>query len=103
MKLHQKQNEVASDIHRFRVLRCGRQFGKTTLAVEEIKGIALSKPSIIYYFATTHDQAREIAWEMLKKESAGMIKSVNNSLLELITRTQSEGESIIRLKGWENV
>src|SRR3990167_6390154 len=103
MLLHQKQDEVASDTHRFRVLRCGRQFGKTTLCVEEIKGVALSKPSIIYYFATTHDQAREICWEMLKKELGGMILSANNSLLELRTKTQSGGESIIRLKGWENV
>ncbi len=103
MELHPKQNEVAADLHRFRVLRCGRQFGKTTLAVEEIKGLALSKPSIIYYFATTHDQAREIAWEMLKREMVGMTISANNSLLELITRTQQGGESIIRLKGWENV
>ena len=44
MILHPTQNLVAADTHRFRVMCNGRRWGKTTLAIEEIKGKALAKP-----------------------------------------------------------
>ena len=103
MILHQAQNEIAADTHRFRVLNCGRRFGKTTLAVEEIKGVALCKSTKIAYIATTYAQARDIAWEMLKKEMAGAIIQANESRLELRTRNQLRTESLIVLRGWENI
>ena len=51
------QSIIASDNTRFRVINCGRRFGKTTLAVEEIKGVALSKEAKIAYIAPTYQQA----------------------------------------------
>jgi len=97
------QNEVANDLHRFRVIRAGRRVGKTTLAVEEIKGKAISKPRKIAYFSTTYQQSRDIAWEMLKKGLAPAIIQANESRLEIRTKTQKGGESIIQLRGWESV
>lgn len=103
MVLHPKQNEVAQDTHRFRVLNCGRRWGKTTLAVEEIKGKALSKSTRIAYIAPTYQQARDIAWELLKRELQPVISNINESRLEIKIHTVRKGESIIILRGWESV
>lgn len=93
------------DTHRFRVLNCGRRWGKTTLAVEEIKGKVLAKPSRVAYIAPTYQQARDIAWAQLKKELLPAIISVNESRLEIVTRTfrSPDEHSIIVLRGWEAV
>ena len=104
MVLHPAQSQIASDLHRFRVLRCGRRFGKTTLAAEEIKGKVLSKPRNVTYFATTYQQARDIAWELLKKELYPIAKSINESRLEMRLKVlNSDKESILQLRGWEAI
>ena len=102
MELHNSQNLIAEDTHRFRVLRCGRRFGKTTLIAEEIKGVALSKPTRIAYIANTYQQARDIAWELFKKEFQNRIIETNEQRLE-IKLAGEQGESIIILRGWESV
>src|SRR3990167_2983929 len=95
------QATIAKDLHRFRVVNCGRRFGKTTLAVEEIKGKAISAPNRrIAYIAPTYQQARDIAWDMLKKELHGATLNVNESRLELTVATVKGGESMIVLRGW---
>lgn len=103
MLLHPAQIRIASDLHRFRVVNCGRRFGKTTLAIEEIKGKALSKPSKICYIAPTFQQARDIAWEQLRSELKPIITKVNESRLELKVKTQKGGETLIILRGWEAI
>lgn len=103
MFLHSTQSIVAKDTHRFRVVNCGRRWGKTTLAVEEMKGKALSRPNKIAYIAPTYQQARDIAWEQLKKELQGAIVSINQARLEIVTRTVQGGESLIVLRGWESI
>lgn len=97
------QNQIAADLHRFRVINCGRRFGKTTLAVEEIKGKVLTAPRKVAYIAPTYQQARDIAWEMLKRELQPIITSINESRLEIRTRTMKGGESIVYLRGWEAI
>ena len=101
--LNQAQKIIVQDSHRFRVVRCGRRFGKTTLAVKEIRARAISKKCRIAYFATTYQQARDIAWELLKKELHGAITDVNEARLEIKVMTQTREESLIQLRGWENV
>ena len=104
MILTPAQNQIASDLHRFRVLRCGRRFGKTYLSCEEIKGKVLYKPRNVIYFATTYQQARDIAWGVLKRELQPIIKSLNDSRLEMRLRVKdSEKESLLQLRGWEAV
>lgn len=103
MTLTPSQRIIAKDRTRFRVLCCGRRFGKTTLAVEEIKGKALSRPSRICYVAPTYQQARDIAWQMLITELSPIILKVNESRLEFTVRTVKGGETIIQLKGWESI
>jgi len=103
MKLTVAQAKIAIDLHRFRVICCGRRFGKTTLAVEEIKGKALYKPTRIAYIAPTYQQARDIAWDMLKKEMLPITIQTNESRLELKVRTKDNDFSYIWLRGWENI
>jgi len=102
--LHPSQAIIALDPHRFRVIRAGRRFGKTVLAVDQMKACAVSKPSRIAYIAPTLQQARDIAWEQLKKDCASAAISIREApRLEIILPTQKGGESLIVLRGWESV
>lgn len=103
MLLHPAQIEIAKDLHQFRVVNCGRRFGKTTIAIEEIKGKAVYHPKRICYIAPTYQQARDIAWEQLKKELDPIIFNINESRLELKCHTKDGGESLIVLRGWEAI
>lgn len=98
------QKTIVKDNHRFRVLNIGRRGGKTTLAIKEIRGLALYKSRRIAYIAPTYQQARDIAWEILKKELGNfIIGNVNESRLEVRTYTKQGGESLIILRGWESI
>jgi PBSX family phage terminase large subunit len=102
--LHPSQNTIASDTHRYRVVNCGRQFGKTTLSVEEMKGVALKKNASIVYIAPTIQQARDIAWNMLKNELSSItVKSNEAPSLEMQVHNNVGGISVIKLRGWEAV
>lgn len=105
MVFHSTQKEVVTDNHQFRVVDCGRQWGKTTLAVWEMLGCAYAQNGrSIRYYATTFDQARDIAWATLKNITRPIwAKEPNESRLELYIKTQDRGESKISLEGWESV
>lgn len=104
MILTPAQNIIAADTHRFRVLNCGRRFGKTSLALEEMIGVAISKNERrIVYYAPTRDDARDIIWTPLCKAAAGAVTYKNEARLELRLRTVKGGESYIFLYGWEAV
>ncbi len=105
LKLHPTQQIVAKDNHDFRVVVCGRQWGKTSLAVEEMTACGYSQGGKeIGYLASTFDQARNIAWVMLKdKTNSIWVKPPNESRLELTIHTQDGGESRLTLGGYENI
>jgi PBSX family phage terminase large subunit len=71
--------------------------------VEELKGIAVFRPTRSAYIATNYQQARDIAWEILLRELAGAIIQTNEARLEIRTRTTQGGESYISLRGWESI
>lgn len=99
LTLHQSQKTVALDQHRFRVLRCGRRWGKTTLGIDQMKGRAAIPNSRIAYIAPTFQQARDIAWEALKKDCLQASENINEARLEI----RLVNESLIILRGWEAV
>lgn len=103
MILHKTQKSIARDLHRFRVVNCGRRYGKTTLAIEEMKGKVIFHPKRVAYIAPTYQQARDIVWEQLKKELAPVIITANESRLELKILNKEKKESIIFLRGWEAI
>lgn len=101
--LHPTQKIVAQSKARFRVLCCGRRWGKTTEATEEIKACSLHKTVRIAYIAPTYQQAIDIAWESLKKELKPVIIDINESRLELKVKNLQNEISIIFLRGWEAI
>jgi PBSX family phage terminase large subunit len=104
MQLTPAQKLIAVDRHRFRVVNCGRRFGKTTLAILEMVAKAISKPNLkIAYVAPTYQQARDIAWQELKKITEPIISNVNESRLEIELITTQGKTSTIVLRGWESI
>jgi PBSX family phage terminase large subunit len=104
MILTTTQEIVAQDKHRFRVVNCGRRWGKTTLAILEMVAKAVFKDdAIIVYIAPTYAQARDIAWVELKKLCLPIALNTNESRLEITIQTKNGGKSIIWLRGWESV
>jgi len=97
---HKGQLEVIRSDARWRVVNCGRRWGKTTLAVNEMLAYASLKPkSLVVYFAPTFTQARDISWRMLKScaPNYGQIKGINETRLEI-----KINDSEIWLRGVEN-
>lgn len=104
MILHKSQKLVATDLHRFRVVNCGRRWGKTTLAILEMVAKGVYKDSSrIAYIAPTFQQARDIAWNELKKICLPIQDNVNESRLEITIKTKSGKTSVISLRGWESI
>jgi len=103
MLLTPSQKIIAKDTHRFRVANCGRRFGKTILASEEIKGKAISDEVRIAYIGPTYGQARDIIWQVLIKELKDVAVKINESRLEIEVRNVKGTTSIIQLRGWESI
>lgn len=99
-RIHQAQ--LHADIRRFNVLVAHRRFGKTVWAVNELLDQALrcKRESPRYaYIAPFFNQAKDVAWEYLKRYTApipGM--SPNESEL----RVDLPGDRRIRLYGADN-
>ena len=96
--LTETQKVVALDPHRFRVLCCGRRWGKTTLAIDQIKARSAIPNSKIAYVAPTYQQARDIAWEQLRKDYT-QSADINETRLEIRVVNGSQ----ISLRGWESI
>lgn len=103
--LHPAQRQIAQSSARFKVLRCGRRFGKTTEAIEEMVGTCLFAPAPVAYFATTRDQARDIVWAELLQKVVGTTNYVehNEQRLEVTLKRPDGTVNRIRLFGWENI
>lgn len=96
--LHDSQRIIASDPHRFRILCCGRRWGKTTVALDQIKACSARPNARIVYVAPTYQQARDIAWEQLKKDYS-QVAEINETRLEISVVNGSR----IFLRGWEAI
>lgn len=81
--LFPKQMEIVNDPARYKVLACGRRFGKTLLASDVLVNAAIDGLPVAY-FSLTGKNASEI-WELTK------------SIVEPITQKKNETERIIRL------
>ncbi len=102
MELTPAQTEIAQDSSRFRVVVCGRKFGKTTLASEELQSKAQAFDNMrVLYIAPTLGEARGLMWDRLKNRLGRSIYSVNDTRLELKVRTVHGGFSDVFLGSWE--
>ncbi len=104
MKLHPAQAKIVSDAHRFRVINCGRRFGKSTLVAYEMIGLAISQADArVPYYAPTRDDARDIMWKMVQEAGGPLILDKNESRLEIKIQNKFGGVSSLLLYGWEAV
>jgi hypothetical protein len=93
------QDRVFFDGHRFRILNAGRRFGKTHLAVYELRRAAHKRGSINWYIAPTYRQAAQIAWAKLKDlipQEWVIAKNESDLSLTLVNK------SVIALRGADN-
>ena len=100
MKLSVPQSTVAKDKSRFRVLSCGRRWGKTTLAIRELAYHAREPESVCWYVTGSYRAAKGLAWEPLKNQLGKLnwIKKVNEAELTIYLKNGSK----ICLRGAEN-
>lgn len=104
MIFHPAQSIIAKDAHRFRVVNCGRRFGKTSLSVQEMFAFAIAKDDAkIAYVAPNYQQARDIAWTALRKTCEAVIVNTNEQRLEVIVKNVRNSTSQITLRGWESI
>lgn len=104
MIFHPAQSSISQCSSRFRVVCCGRRFGKTSLAINEMAGKAWAKKDRkVCYIAPTYQQARDIAWVELRKLCEPIALKVNETNLQITVQTMDGGKSVIWLKGWEAV
>lgn len=102
MLLTGAQEQILSDTHRFRVVACGRKFGKTTLNAEELVANAISgNDRRVMYVAPTLGDARRLMWDRLKQYGATVKE--NDTRMELKVATYKGGMSTIFLGSWEKV
>lgn len=104
MKLHEAQRQIVKSNARFKVIRAGRRFGKTILAVELMLFKAITgNEARIAYIAPTFQAARDIAWDILKNRVKDIQPIINETRLEVEVKNQSGNYSKISLRSWDSV
>jgi PBSX family phage terminase large subunit len=104
MDFTQAQEKIARDTHRFRVVVCGRKFGKTTLtSLELITRAIKDDQKRIIYIAPTLGDARRLMWDRLRNSFKSAVVKENDTRLEMRVKTTKDGESDIFLGSWELV
>lgn len=100
MPLSKAQQEIARDTHRWRVAVCGRRFGKTYLARNQIAKFARYPNQLIYYVTPSYRMAKNIMWKPLKTRlrEINWVKSVHETELTLTLINNTS----IQLKGADN-
>ena len=91
MKLSEKQNIVAKDNTRFRVLVTGRRFGKTTLAIRELAFAARIPNQVVWYVAPSYRQAKQICWVQIKQilQDLKWVRKINEAELTIHLKNNS--------------
>ena len=104
MLLTEPQRTIVLSNKRFKVIRAGRRFGKTILAIELLVFKAVNtKDARVVYVAPTFQSARDIAWEGLKKRIVGLNVQPNETRLEVDVPNKYGGVSKIMLRSWDSV
>lgn len=100
MRLSRPQQTISESEARFRVAICGRRFGKTFLAINEIGKIARFPNKLIYTVYPTYRQAKTVLWTQLctRLRDINWVKKVNETDLTIILKNNSR----ISLRGADN-
>src|SRR3990167_5734865 len=89
--LHANQKVIHNDRARFRVVKAGKRFGKSKLAVFELCQWSVRKPGgVFWYVAPTYGQAEDIAWnDFLNIFPKDLIERTIGTKLTVITKMGS--------------
>ena len=106
-KPHPGQEEIADALldNRYVVVRAGRRFGKSALALNLVFREAFNNPGRYWIVAPEYKQAKSIYWRDLVDEFIPKPLIIQKNDNELILRIQTavEGkESVIEFKGSDN-
>lgn len=84
-RLHAAQAEIRQSKARFKVLACGRRFGKTTVAIDSLCDVLLAGQSAAY-FAPTYRMGAEV-WRETKQVLRPLLRDWNEHewRMELVT------------------
>jgi phage terminase large subunit len=100
LTLHPKQSLIMESLARFKVIRAGRRFGKSTLAIAAVLDHALKNAnSLTWIISSTYKQVKTICWRMLKEYTPH--ETVKKILENELTIELNNG-SRIELKGSDN-
>lgn len=109
-KPHDLQRLLHEDTHRFKTIVCGRRWGKTIFAVNELIKQAMTNVETNYwYVAPTYTQAKLIAWQKFKfyakdialkfNEAELLLTLVNGSTIRLVGADSADNLRGVGLSG----
>ena len=100
MKLSQPQRTISDCSARFRVAVCGRRFGKSFLAMNEVAKVARFPNKKIYLVYPSYRQAKTVMWDQIKyrMQDVGWLKKANETDLTITLINNSK----ISLRGADN-
>lgn len=99
-KLHETQYQVATDLHRFRIVCAGRRWGKSVLSqLIALQWATSHNGGVIWIVSPTYRQGKQIHWrQLLQVVPREWITKKNEVELSITLKNGS----IIELKGAEN-
>ncbi|MBD3251443.1 hypothetical protein GF380_03235 [Candidatus Uhrbacteria bacterium] len=84
--LHAGQREIIDSSARYKVLACGRRWGKTTLAIRTLAGASVKTSKPYAYFAPTYKMLKEVWREMRRTlRSVTKVHSESEHRIETLT------------------
>lgn len=100
MKLSKPQRTISDCSARFRVAVCGRRFGKSFLAMNEVAKVARFPNKKIYLVYPSYRQAKTVMWDQIKyrMQDVGWLKKANETDLTITLINNSR----ISLRGADN-
>lgn len=100
--LSKSRVEILRDEHRFKILACGRRWGKTFLALYWLLSGDIDPRVARWFVAPTYRQAKMIAWPKLRQLLAewGWLSMVQLNHTELTVHLHND--AVISLKGADN-
>ena len=92
LKLSKPQQVISNDGTRFKICICGRRFGKTMLAINELAKFSIKPKQRCLALYSTYGQAKNTIWNELKDRlyTVNWVKKVNESELTITLKNDSK-------------
>ncbi len=97
-KIDQTRKDILFDSHRYKILCCGRRWGKTYFAIMWLLSTEIQPYERRWIVFPSYTQAKMVAWSILKKALAGRDVRINESELSITFKNNAK----VELKGANN-